>query len=113
MIFDQHDNDFHYRSSVAHTTSDPGSIKWEANIMSSISGILTGPSSSLPHDPYYVNITYPRFTLIPENARNGTADLLLEFRVGRSGLGDDWLYKYTPNVGWALIGRYLEGVNSK
>ena len=36
------------------------------------------------------------------------ADLLLELRVGRSGLGDDWLYKYHPNSGWTQIGRYLE-----
>ena len=41
------------------------------------------------------------------------ADLLLEIRVGRSGLGDDWLYKYVPNGGWIhggwiQIGKYLE-----
>ena len=41
------------------------------------------------------------------------ADLIFELRVGRSGLGDDWLYKYTPNKGWSLIGKYLLGVNSE
>lgn len=40
------------------------------------------------------------------------SDLIMEFRVGRSGLGDDWLYRYTPGSNWTLIGRYLEGVNS-
>jgi hypothetical protein len=50
---------------------------------------------------------------VPANAKQGGgADLVLEFRVGRSGLGDDWLYEYTPNVGWSLIGKYLAGVNS-
>lgn len=34
--------------------------------------------------------------------------MLFEMRVGRSGLGDDWLYLYTPGNGWKLIGRYLE-----
>ena len=32
----------------------------------------------------------------------------MELRVGRSGLGDDWLYKYIPGKGWSQIGRYLE-----
>jgi hypothetical protein len=41
------------------------------------------------------------------------SDLVMEFRVGRSGLGDDWLYRYTPDGNWTLIGRYLEGVNSE
>jgi len=36
----------------------------------------------------------------------------MELRVGRSGLGDDWLYRYTPYKGWSQIGRYLEGVNN-
>ena len=34
--------------------------------------------------------------------------MLLELRVGRSGLGDDWLYQYVPGEGWEKIGRYLE-----
>ncbi len=62
---------------------------------------------------YFVNVTYPRFLSIPDAAESNGADLLLELRVGRSGLGDDWLYKYTPNKGWSQIGRYLQGVNSE
>ena len=59
---------------------------------------------------YFINITYPRFLSIPAAAKQhaGDADLILELRVGRSGLGDDWLYKYTPNKGWTQIGKYLE-----
>lgn len=57
---------------------------------------------------YFVNITYPRFLQIPKVAQEGSGDLLLELRVGRSGLGDDWLYQYIPNSGWRQIGRYLE-----
>ena len=64
---------------------------------------------------YFINVTYPRFLSFPRTAQiasNG-ADLIFELRVGRSGLGDDWLYKYTPNKGWSLIGKYLLGVNSE
>ena len=58
---------------------------------------------------YFINVTYPRYLAIPQNAPTaGAADLLLELRVGRSGLGDDWLYTYTPNEGWTQVGRYLE-----
>lgn len=45
---------------------------------------------------------------IPKTAHEQGADLLLELRVGRSGLGDDWLYRYVPHDGWKQIGRYLE-----
>lgn len=34
-------------------------------------------------------------------------------RVGRSGLGDDWLYEYSGDDGnWREIGKYLEGVQN-
>ena len=42
------------------------------------------------------------------NALSGkSADLLLELRVGRSGLGDDWIYVY-DNGRWEQVGKYLE-----
>ena len=64
---------------------------------------------SLDKSVYFVNVTYPRFLSIPQSAHSLTkADLLLEMRVGRSGLGDDWLYQYVPGEGWEKIGRYLE-----
>ena len=55
-------------------------------------------------------MTYPRFLRIPSEGKASDleADLLFELRVGRSGLGDDWLYKYVPGKGWIQIGRYLE-----
>ena len=56
-------------------------------------------------------MTYPRFLSLPPAAKalsTDGADLLLEIRVGRSGLGDDWLYKYAPNGGWIQVGKYLE-----
>lgn len=82
----------------------------------------------LDRSVYFINVTYPRFLMIPStvNSASGAhktflisvqgltdegSDLVMEFRVGRSGLGDDWLYRYTPGKNWTQIGRYLEGVN--
>lgn len=65
---------------------------------------------------YFINITYPRFLSLPAAAKAASgsdADLLLELRVGRSGLGDDWLYSYTPNEGWSQVGKYLEVCSTK
>lgn len=48
--------------------------------------------------------------MIPDAARKLSqmnADLLLELRVGRSGLGDDWIYTYEGGK-WTQVGRYLE-----
>lgn len=64
---------------------------------------------SLDKNTFFINVTYPRFLSIPASVKdNSGADLLLELRVGRSGLGDDWLYKYVPKKGWIQIGRYLQ-----
>lgn len=63
---------------------------------------------SLDKSVYFINITYPRFLNIPDSVQSSGSDLLFELRVGRSGLGDDWLYTYAPNEGWKQIGRYLE-----
>lgn len=33
----------------------------------------------------------------------------MELRIGRSGLGDDWLYEYNATTQtWTMIGKYLE-----
>ena len=71
---------------------------------------------SLNQSEYFVNVTYPRFLSFPNspsaatnaNETRANADLLMEFRVGQSGLGDDWLYAYVPFEGWTQVGRYLE-----
>ena len=59
-----------------------------------------------------MNVTYPRFLRVP-SAAHAAEDLIFELRVGRSGLGDDWLYAYTPGGNgkggtWGQIGRYLK-----
>ena len=64
----------------------------------------------LEKSQYFINVTYPRFIMVPDSANvlsGKSADLLLELRVGRSGLGDDWIYVY-DNGRWEQVGKYLE-----
>ncbi|EPQ53231.1 hypothetical protein GLOTRDRAFT_140106 [Gloeophyllum trabeum ATCC 11539] len=115
LAFDQHDNPLNYRiSEAALATSPPPDSAW-ANITALFSPVMNFlPNlTELDKDTYFINITYPRFLRVPEGLRGeDKPDLVLELRVGRSGLGDDWLYTYAPGEGWALVGRYLEGVNN-
>ena len=126
MGFDQHNNDLNYRVSQPGVATNPTEVEWSPDLFGSV---LVRPLSAtlkcfcsqttqnylpgtedLDRSLIFVNITYPRFLSIPASAKanSGGADLVLELRVGRSGLGDDWLYKYIPNQGWTQIGRYLE-----
>ncbi|OJT12149.1 hypothetical protein TRAPUB_11298 [Trametes pubescens] len=111
--FDQHDNDLNYRVSQAGVATNPVGTEWSSSIFGPVLDHLPG-LESLDKSVYFINVTYPRFLAVPTSQQesNAGADLVLELRVGRSGLGDDWLYKYTPNKGWGQIGRYLEGVNN-
>ncbi|KAF9495547.1 hypothetical protein BDN71DRAFT_1506683 [Pleurotus eryngii] len=128
LIFDQHDNDLRYRSSTLGVATSPTQTTWSADVLftSSILNFLPG-LSSIDKPTHFSNVTYPRFLDIPRQAQKlipgigagGTPDLLLELRVGRSGLGDDWLYHYYPadkntNQGgrWVEVGKYLLGVNN-
>lgn len=111
--FDQHDNALHYRASVPDVATSPASTKWSPELFTQTANVLPGPAAALSRDPHFINVTYPKFVPLPSSSgQSGGADLLLEFRVGRSGLGDSWLYEYTPGKGWDLVGRYLAGVNS-
>ncbi|TBU45349.1 hypothetical protein BD309DRAFT_1017869 [Dichomitus squalens] len=110
--WDQHDNDLTYRISRTGVATAPTEVEWSADLFGPVLDQLPG-AESLDKSVYFINVTYPRFLSLPSTkVKAGGADLLFELRVGRSGLGDDWLYKYTPNQGWSLIGRYLEGVNN-
>jgi hypothetical protein len=107
IIFDQHDNPLHYRTTVPGVATQPEQISWSPAIFGPTSDFLPG-LESLEKSTHFINVTYPRFLSVP----NFKSDLLLEMRVGRSGLGDDWLYQYVPGGNWSLIGKYLLGVNN-
>ncbi|EMD35763.1 hypothetical protein CERSUDRAFT_115715, partial [Gelatoporia subvermispora B] len=108
--WDQHDNPLNYRISQVGVATNPSNVTWSPGLFGLILDYLPG-LESLDKSVYFINVTYPRFLRVPSGL-SSDSDLLFEMRVGRSGLGDDWLYRYTPNVGWSLIGRYLEGVNN-
>ncbi|KAL5514016.1 hypothetical protein ACEPAG_2777 [Sanghuangporus baumii] len=108
--FDQHDDDLHYRVSKPGVATNPQNVAWSADLFGEVLDYLPG-LEHLDKSIYFTNITYPRFLSLPASAKaisGSKADLLLELRVGRSGLGDDWLYAYEPNEGWMQIGKYLE-----
>ncbi|KAK7471035.1 hypothetical protein VKT23_002450 [Stygiomarasmius scandens] len=110
LIFDQHDNPLHYRASIPGVASNPTNVVFTSELFGPIVNFLPG-LESLDKSTHFINITYPRFLAMPTISPD-SADLLLEMRVGRSGLGDDWLYHYTPGKNWTLVGKYLEGVNN-
>ncbi|OBZ73459.1 hypothetical protein A0H81_06920 [Grifola frondosa] len=110
--FDQHDNNLNYRVSQEGVATNPAKVTWSPDLFGPVLDYLPG-LESLDKSVYFINVTYPRFLSIPSSVHSTSgSDLLFEFRVGRSGLGDDWLYTYTPRNGWTQIGRYLEGVNN-
>ncbi|EJD00360.1 uncharacterized protein FOMMEDRAFT_159034 [Fomitiporia mediterranea MF3/22] len=112
--FDQHDDNLHYRITKHGVATNPQNVTWSAGIFGDVLDYLPG-LETLDKSAYFINITYPRFLSLPAAAKaasHSEADLLLELRVGRSGLGDDWLYAYVPNQGWTEVGKYLEGVNN-
>ncbi|KAJ8095139.1 hypothetical protein AAF712_006877 [Marasmius tenuissimus] len=124
--FDQHDNPLRYRVSKPGVALRPSEVKWEAEVFGEVLHALPGLEdldASLPQPLHFVNITYPRFLRIPptslisEGNSTQKPDLLLELRVGRSGLGDDWIYHYFPGSNnstgaWELVGKYLAGVKN-
>ena len=69
-------------------------------------------TESLNKTAYFGSVTYPRF--LRSSSSVSSASFLFELRIGRSGLGDDWLYEYVGGGNWTLVGKYLEvrrGVN--
>ncbi|KAJ8509343.1 hypothetical protein ONZ45_g8479 [Pleurotus djamor] len=125
LIFDQHDNPLRYRASVPGLATHPTRFEWSSRLFQPILDHLPG-LESLEKSTHFINVTYPRFLRIPPKEKGkGTSlepDLLLELRVGRSGLGDDWIYHYYPGNAssstqqfsgrWSLVGKYLLGVNN-
>lgn len=99
LAWDMHGDEIHYRYSVPGAAS---SEKWD---ISMFSGVLTSlPGTNFTFD----ELTYPRFQTLD------SGDMLLEFREGRSGLGDCCLYRYNINSGqWTPVALpYIKGVNN-
>ncbi|KAK2763134.1 hypothetical protein FQN54_009770 [Arachnomyces sp. PD_36] len=95
LSFDHHDDDLHYRASEVGVASDPPTA-WDASIFGEISfGSLPGVA-----DPIQ-SLTYPRFERLSDGG------ILFEARLGSSGSGDSWLWRYSPTTGeWETVGLY-------
>ncbi|ORY35811.1 hypothetical protein BCR39DRAFT_512311 [Naematelia encephala] len=108
LVFDLHDSPIRYRHSVPGIASDPDRARWDPSSFSSVLDVLPGLDSML--DELSVT-TYPRFVSIPQDDGGG---LLLEFRTGLSGQGDDWLFAYSgsSNGHWIRKGKYLQGIGN-
>ncbi|KAI5781509.1 hypothetical protein EDC01DRAFT_666030 [Geopyxis carbonaria] len=101
LSYDHHDVPLNYRVSQAGVATNPGSVVWSTALFGSTLHALPGAAAAGPWTP----LTYPRFERIG-------ADLLFEFRIGASGAGDSWLYRYTAGA-WSSTGtKYLSGSNN-
>ncbi|KAF1833948.1 hypothetical protein BDW02DRAFT_569479 [Decorospora gaudefroyi] len=100
LSFDHHDVPLNYRvSKTGIAKSIPSS--WTASAFGPVQHSL--PGSTGPWTP----LTYPRF----ESLDNG--DLIMEFRIGKSGAGDSYIHRYSASTGkWSALGKYLQGQNN-
>lgn len=94
-----------YRHSVTGLATDPDQFRWTADLFTPTLHHLPGLPSAHEHFSY---VTYPRFI----NSGPGR-DMLVSFRTGKAGLGDDHLYVYRAAVGhFELVGTHLVGVQN-
>ncbi|KAK9380779.1 uncharacterized protein V2V93DRAFT_369568 [Kockiozyma suomiensis] len=102
LSWDLHGDKINYRASKPGLALDP-SRSWTAEEFLPIQNDISGIELTM--------VTYPRFL------RLIGGDLLFEFRIGKSGLGDDYLYRYSCKPGrWAPVGTlnglYLRGIEN-
>ena len=94
LSFDHHDSELKYRVSVAGLLTNPTKFIWQASVFKNIQNNLGGAKIT--------PITYPRFITAPD----GT--FLFEARIGQSGNGESWLWKYNNNASWTELGKFIE-----
>lgn len=105
MAWDMHGDSIHYRKSVLGlaTTKGESRLTWLAASFGPVQGQLDCEDKLFNFD----EITYPRFQTLD----NG--NLLLEFRSGRSGLGDCYIYQFSSFTHkWSQVGMYIHGVEN-
>ncbi|EGV61793.1 hypothetical protein PSN45_000478 [Yamadazyma tenuis] len=107
LAWDMHGDEIHYRCSVAGlaparvTTTETA---WTVDSFSSVMNYLPSDTTNFT----FSEITYPRFQTVD----NG--DVLLEFRDGRSGLGDCCIYRFcSQSHKWNTVASpYIHGVQN-
>lgn len=99
LAWDMHGDKIHYRQSKKGVTTET-TANWAK---SSFGPVMT----TLGCGEQFEEITYPRF----QTLQNG--DLLLEFRSGRSGLGDCYIYRFSCQThDWSEVGMYIKGIGN-
>lgn len=102
LSFDMHghngasnpEGDLRYRKTNQDVLSNPGSITWSASLFGAVTKQLISGID-------VVRSTYPRFITKPDG------NMLLTFRVGQSGNGNDILYEYNGTTQlWTSLGFY-------
>jgi hypothetical protein len=97
IAFDHHSSDLHYVRSVAGLVTNPATATWGTTSFSSVSSILGTEFVNL--------VTYPRFITAP------SGKMLLSYRYGTSGSGDEVLWEYDGSTGtWTKIGTWISGI---
>lgn len=100
--YDHHDVPLNYRVSQTGIATRPLSYTWSTSLFGATLHALPGV-----HEGPWSPLTYPRFERVSSNK------LMMEFRIGRSGSGDSYLYLYDPNSGaWSLTGKYIQGADN-
>lgn len=104
MAWDMHGDGIHYRQSRERLALSETEEDWCISSFGKVLDSLQG------HGKEYVfhEITYPRFLTLP------CGDILLEFRVGRSGLGDEYLYRFSSktHTWYEVVTPLIQGVGN-
>lgn len=103
MAWDMHGDEIHYRQSKVDAANTPYEFEWTKDLFGPVLTELEGEEKAFQ----FRELTYPRF----QTLANG--DMLLEFRCGRSGLGDCCIYRFCKDTHkWSEIGMYIKGVEN-
>lgn len=99
LSFDQHNDTLRYIKSIKYLATSPENFQWNSKLFSPVSKILI--------DSIITMVTYPRFVIMPDG------NLLFECRIGTSGYGNSYLWKYNAELDkWEKIGIYINGTIS-
>jgi hypothetical protein len=94
LAFDHHDATLHYRASAAGIANNPTGFSWTNSLFGAVKNNLDNTAIS--------PLSYPRFITAPD----GT--LTFEGRLGQSGDGESWLWRYDNDGTWTQQGKFIE-----
>ena len=96
IAFDHHGSDLKYIRSVSGLVTNPTGVAWAKASFN--------PVTHYMGTTYVTQVTYPRYVTEP----NGK--MLMSYRYGTSGSGDEYLWEYSGNGAWTFIGKYIDGI---